>query len=644
MRGKELVIQCQQDDQVFELIPDSKLTSALPRSLIRDYAHWYNTNTFVIDIRPLTDPWTPNLEENWSMAFQLNDALALSRQRKSGLRQFLVDPNHAISHAIHTIFAPLEPSVFDLLITVDYGASTEYQPQNLTISLPRYNLVFALTEKGDLECLSHRRYFVDPTQDVGTLYGLSNMLVLRCRSGAGHKRRLILPVGSIRPSSDGDTHPNVTIAIQSDTTSIKYHVYEIDDLLGRLRDTTLLGRLYRLYLHSLTSHQLVDPLLQRTGTQEALQGLAQGESFSFQTLLPEEITLLQEIGQLTPMRSLYSKQTNSLEIVQYNTTLPPTSEHCGFAAAVRKIWDYWMAIFVFHQHSHGPKDSNGDISFLPKYEEHAHKMLTSRSAVRNTFYAAMQSSNRDTTALLGKDDIYIAHDCLMVQGSIDREANVFDMSKVVHEWRQELDVTTRLSDTIRTWGQILARHPHSCLNYCSPWADESLVSTWRSLYELCRHADEDDQNRLAFVLTTVAYHNPNQRQLCTTLLAFATRHTFRNPRYDSPDSGSLDFSYGEIPTESQLKSLITANTVAFKDSEEYAELLRTGWTKKREKVTQSWYQSRLREEVDTCMAEIIRLREKVRIAPSALAHFSLLRTSNLQRELNTLFKHCYQNR
>ena len=379
MNAGELVMRCRRDDEVFELIPASKLTSALPRSLVRNYAHWYNMNTFVIEIRPLTDPWTPNLEENWSTAFKLNGACAFSRQRKSGLRQFLVDPNHAISHAIHKIFSPLEPSIFDLIITFHHGTTTNRRHQNFTISLPRYNLVFALTEQGDLDCVSHRGYLVDPIQDVGTLYGLSNMLVLRSHSGAGHKRRLVVPVGSIRSSSNGNTHPSVTIAIQPDDTSIKYHLYEVDDLLGRLRDTTLLSRLYRLYLHSLTSHQLVDPLLQRTGTEEALQGLAQGETFSFQTLLPEEVMLLEEIGRLTPMRYLYSKQTNSLERVQRNQTLPPTSEHHGFAAGVRKIWDYWMSIRAFYPDSRIPKETDGDNSFLPEYEEKAHKKLTRRS-------------------------------------------------------------------------------------------------------------------------------------------------------------------------------------------------------------------------------------------------------------------------
>ena len=644
MNASELIIRCRRDDEVFQLIPASKLTSALPRSLIRNYAHWYNTSTFVIEIRPLIDPWTPNLEENWSTAIQLNDTHAFSRQRKSGLRQFLVDPNHAISRAIHTVFSPLEPSIFDLVMTFHHETSTSCRHQDFTISLPRYNLVFALTEQGDLDCVSHRGYLVDPIQDVGTLYGLSNMLVLRSRSGAGHKKRLIVPVGSIRSSSNGNTHPSVTIAIHPDETSIKYHLYEVDDLLGRLRDTTLLSRLYRLYLHSLTSHQLVDPLLQRTGTEEALQGLAQGETFSFQTLLPEEAMLLEEIGRLTPMRSLYSKQTKSLERVKRNQTLPPTSEHHGFAAGVRKIWDYWMSIRAFYPDSRIPNETDGDSSFLPEYEEAAHKKLTCRSAVRSALYAPTQPDDHNSTVSKRQDEIYTARDCPIGQASVGREATAFEMSKLAHEWQKELDVAMQLPDAIKKWGRISARQPNLSLSYCSAWANESLESTWRSLYEVCRHTPKSDRDRLAFVLSTLAYHNPDQCQLYVTLLAFATHRIFKEPRYNPPSSGSLDFSYSEIPTEMQLKELITANAMPFESSSEHQELLRVGWKEGRERTMRARYESRVQQEINKCMTEIIWSREQDHISPSALARFYLLNKDSLHSELNTLFKNCHQNR
>jgi hypothetical protein len=83
MNGNDLVIRCHRDDEVFEFLPESKLKSALPRCLVHVYTHWYNTKTDVIEIRPLSDPWTPNLGKNWSTEFRLNGGVSFSRQQES---------------------------------------------------------------------------------------------------------------------------------------------------------------------------------------------------------------------------------------------------------------------------------------------------------------------------------------------------------------------------------------------------------------------------------------------------------------------------------------------------------------------------------------------------------------------------------
>ena len=647
MDGRDLIIRCCRDDKVFELLPESKLKSALPRCLLHDYVHWYDTKTRIIEIRPLSDPWTPNLGKNWSAEFQPDGGASFSRPQEFGLRQFLIDPNNAISRAMHEVFSPLEQSIFDLFISFNYKQANDHKPQPPTISLPRYNLTFSLTAQGDLHCLSHRGYLVDPTQDIGTLYSLSNMLVLRSPSTASQKRRLILPIGSFEASSDGNAHPNVTIAIDPDATSVKYHLYEVDDTLGRLLDTTLFSRLYRLYLHALTAHQLADPLLKCTGTEEAVKGLAQGETFSFQSLLPEEIALLEEIGKLTPLRHLYSHQTKSMENVKRNTTLPPTSEHYGFAAAVREIWDYWMSIRVLYPDSHTPEEANEAESFLPEYEKAAHKNLTRRSVARNILYAPMHCLGHDAGAPLGEDESYTARDCLMTSmapHSIDREAGVFEMSKLVHEWRSGLDVTTQLLDIIQSWGQIPACQSNLSLDYCSAWVDDSLESTWRPLYDICRRAEEIDRSQLAFVLATLVYHNPEQRELCVTLLAFATNPIFGQPHHDPPKSGDLDFDYGETPSESRLRSLVTANTVAFEDSPEQTELLQGVWNQLRAQEIRSQYESRLQQDIDDCVGHMMRQQEQSQVPPSVLANFDLFNKSKLLTELNDLFEKCSQNR
>jgi hypothetical protein len=605
MDDTDLVIRCRHDDQVFELVPDLKLTSALPRSLIRNYTHWYNLKSHIIEIRPLSDPWTPNLAENWSTALPIDGSLTLSRQLEPDRRQFLVNPNHSICRAIHKVFSPLEPSRHDLIVTFDYGSFTNHQARNLTISLPRYNLVFALTEQGDLECLSHRGYLVDPNQDIGTLYGLSNMLVIR-HSTDSHKRRLILPVGVVHQSGgNSNGHPHVTITVDPIDISIRYHLYEVDDLLGRLRDTTLLGRLYRLYLHALTSHQLVDPLLGCTGTEEAFQGLAQGETFSFQTLLAEEITVLKNFELLTP--NPYHS-ISLLETFQWSALLPPTDKRYTYEAAVRKVLDYWASIRPFY--ANGP-------------ETQAEEPSTYR-AVRNA---------RDVPSLIsGSDMTYATRDCLVVKSSIDNEAEAYKISKLVHEWSRELDVTTQLSDVIRGWRNISAREPRLSLDYSGAWVSQSLNSTWRSLYELCRHASKDDRERLAFVLATIAYHHPTQRQICRTLLAFATNDIFKARHHDSPNSGNLDFSYGEIPTENGIRSLVSGNKIPFRGA------------RKTLAVVLDKYNARVQQEVNSCVDIMMGLREQEHVSFTALLHFSLLKKTSLHSQLNNLFKNCYQNR
>jgi hypothetical protein len=67
------------------------------------------------------------------------------------------------------------------------------------------------------------------------------------------------------------------IDVPGDAVSVRYRVYEGNELLGRLREATFSDRLYLLYLHALTSHQLVDPLTKRTGTAGALEGLKRAE-------------------------------------------------------------------------------------------------------------------------------------------------------------------------------------------------------------------------------------------------------------------------------------------------------------------------------------------------------------------------------
>ena len=632
MNSQDLVIRSYRDNEVSELIPESKLTSTLPLSLINDYTHWYNTKTHVVEVRPLSDRWTPNLEKNWSTTFPLDGSPALSRQPESGVRQFLVAPTHALSRTVHNVFLPLEPNIFNLLITF---CSTNYHTQPLHISLPRYNLTFAVTEQGALGCHSHRGFIVDPDEDIGTLYGLSSKLVLCRSSKVGRERKLIVPIGSIKPSLTGTNHPAVSIDVASNAKSVGYRVYVVDELLGQLREATFSDRFYRLYLHALTSHQLVDPLTKRTGTEEALEGLNWASSFSFQTLGSEDLKWLQCLGQLTPHRSLYSRQTKTMQIVQRHTSLPPTLEHHDFAEAVQKIWSHWQTIRVFQE-----RTQDGNKEFLSAYQTGEHRELTRRAAARHLFYTPSESVPPNSRA---KDSNHTPLDCMRELGSVDREALAFETAKLVQEWSGNLDVTAHLLSDIKGWGKVQARQANLTFDYSDIWVQTSLLTVWRSLYDLCCAAKKElDQSKLTFLLATLTYLHPDERQLHTTLLAFATHPQFA--QLAPPNSGDLDFSYGDAPTESTLRSFISSNTVGFEQSSESTELDRLEWTSQRDDTFRSRYRSRQQQQINDCVAKLLHLRYQDHISPSVLFGFDLLEEGSLLIQLNKTLGHCYQNR
>jgi hypothetical protein len=66
-------------------------------------------------------------------------------------------------------------------------------------------------------------------------YDLPNEAVLFHPSKTGRERELIVPLGSIRPSSIGVNHLVVSIGVAGDAASGGCRVYEVDQSLNRLR-------------------------------------------------------------------------------------------------------------------------------------------------------------------------------------------------------------------------------------------------------------------------------------------------------------------------------------------------------------------------------------------------------------------------
>ena len=265
------MIQAQRNNtcEILELIPPEKLRSDLPTLLIEEHAHWLNLSTSVIEIRPLNSLWEQS-RENWRIA------TVHGRYHIYKDHQCLVDKRSRTWAMVSSLLEGLDLSD-NLIVT----ATTANSPQmaQLCVALPRHGLSFFVNSDGDLESNDFKEMVYDDSQDIGTLSGLVNKLVLRPKGKieVGLVPRLVLV-----------PHDPFRTGVLSEVQhwflpSATYHFYKVDAELGYLRgDSSWESKLFLSYLHAQTSIDWrPDPLTGRTGAQEALSIL---QSAGYQSL------------------------------------------------------------------------------------------------------------------------------------------------------------------------------------------------------------------------------------------------------------------------------------------------------------------------------------------------------------------------
>ena len=326
-----------------------------------------------------------------------------------------------------------------------------------------------------------------------------------------------------------------------------------------------------------------------------------------------------------------------MQVVEWNPFLPPNVQHHDFEGVVRKIWDYWVSIRVFlpEFRERGRKDP-----FLLEYKGGGHEELNKRASSRHRLLIPPVPYEAFLTP---KDANYSPRDSLASSNSASREAIVFEMSRLVQDWPLGLNVSCCLRSTMQGW-QVLSKHnPDVTLHYSSAALDASLKATWRSLYNLCRRADQSaDESKLTFLLSSLVYRHPDQTQLYHSLLAFATNRAFSKPRHSPPESGDLDFSYGETPTREKLDPLVSAMIKPFPESPEYQVYVELGCTPKLEREQYAQYVSHRQEELDDCVADLMQPFSCGHIPGSTFDSFELI--SGDPFEIDKLLNNCHENR
>ncbi|KAI5839418.1 hypothetical protein DFP73DRAFT_211814 [Morchella snyderi] len=542
MHGNELVIRTRVPGSAekYELIPHTKLSGDFPEQFVEEYVHWMNVDTGDIEFRPMSHPWTTT-ERNWHVSYSSTAPIYMDLGYER-----IVDIRSPTASMIGSVLGPLETAT-----RIDMSFRPKEGKLFLSIRLPRLKLEFFINGDNELESRQFRGAIVDKNQNIGTLSGLVNRLVL-CHDTV---RSVIIPYGEV-DFNNHRGHVRVDIHTQG-LPRVQYFSYNIDSRLGRLvSNGSLTSHLYKAYLHAVTSHCLPDPLTRRTGAEEALDNLRSAVTWSFQKLMPEDIKMFRLIASLTPHRQYYPDHLRVMQTVKWKP-IASTMQHDEYHQIVMGVFDHATRFHVLRERD--------EPEVEPYYKEKYDTGLLQRAAVRNSSYRKEEFGG--SLLKTANDTPYGSRDSQFEQ--LD-ETHVYHVSRAVESWRPNLDTSSNIMNILEGWKRIggSTTDPGFRLGYDHRWTgkDTTLGGIWGSVYyACCKSRQKNNTYQLMFFLSTLAYSGA-ALQLLGSLLAFATDPKFEN--LTAPCHSSYDLTQGYSPVKSELMNIIQNSQVSFSSSTE----------------------------------------------------------------------------
>ena len=327
-------------DSTYELLPPRIFRDEVPTAFLHDFVHWYNCRTGDVEFRPVSDPWTASSSGEWRLLKGEHSKWLLTQPRTG---RFLVAATSNTARAVTKIlFALAQPPFIHLTLPKITDQPSPFSV--LAADIPTLRIAFRL-DKGSCEMYSqdYPGMSIATDQDVGTLIGLRNKLVLRHQQTS--QKRLLLLDGSTsskRQISNSACEPmvdhvDVTVNTSGDQPC-RVHSFIIDSQLGRLTSNgTLQSMLVLAFLHAVTASPVPDPFTQKTGTEEALSILGSSAMRSFSKLSPESITMLVQIAKLTPEMDFYPKPVHGMQTLRWSEGLSFLSQDPNFYVQVKSI-------------------------------------------------------------------------------------------------------------------------------------------------------------------------------------------------------------------------------------------------------------------------------------------------------------------
>ncbi|KAG8690421.1 hypothetical protein FRC11_011666 [Ceratobasidium sp. 423] len=550
LKRKQLAIQAQKDGRLYELIPHEKLSGDFPLFFSTDYHHWANLGDKTVEFRPLSSPWSAD-EYQWRLRF--NDSQATTLESSKG-DSFLIDIHSVPFKLLSLSIGPLES---DWYIHVTYSSEGLVE-----VELPRMKFSFFINEDKQLESRNFQGQILDENQSAGTLFGLKNQLLLRAKGAIAQSlprsRSVLIPDGEITFATHGH---HVSVSVQSDSRrNVEVYHYKIDnDLKYLATDSGLTSRLFKVYLHALTSYCLPDPLTGRTGTEEALDELSHASTSSFEQINIKQAGLLKAIGSLTPKREYYPPHLQRMQTT-YWANLPPLSQHFAFSLVAAEILRRADTLQLFY-----PLDF--------KLQEYIAALETSgallkRAARRTVMYyppTAASYSTHIIDSLAVSDTMCPGRDSL--GGDWEEAGQVASWaSGMAHQnWRKPVFKPYDLVSLAESWGTLNDPEKYKTLSYDSSWLSATLGSCWINLYNLLRRAGtSSNRYMLSAHLASVAFGKTMPTEVIPVFLAFATNPKFR--ALDPPLHKKFVLKDGYEPTIKRVEEIVSAAAYSVESS------------------------------------------------------------------------------
>ena len=546
-KDSELILKARKpgDSRILQLIPQSIFEGDFPAQFVSDYIHWLDLSTGEVEFRPAQLRWIPR-PSNWRLHVQSpgkKSRTVLEKPSQGNSPTQLIDIRSGTFDVVSGLLSPLELPK-DIIAT--------HTSRMLEISLPRFRLSFFANKIGELECRNIPGYVVDKTQSCGTMFGLRNKLILCPSLTTGNPeaallpRKVIVPQGDIRFQTEGN-FTSVSINYSSEP-HVGWHEYTIDTDLGRLTSNGNLNRtLYKCYLHALTSHCLPDPLLNHTGTEEALYILRGAACTSFQRLDPHMAKLLILIGALSafsPFRRFKRADRAIAEVGSEN--LPGLSQHYNFSRNVCTILDHARGLESLYDRP--VVFENPNILYQ--------RSLNRRAAYRNQLYYSSDLHIPEESS----PPCDVEYKSRVVSNGTGEQV-AFQTAWSIWNGRPSLDnALPQLWDLMNLWRFLGPAKRGISLRYSRYWVDFKPARDWFAIYDLCRHSV--DRNRrdlsieLSFSLSAAAFSRSRRGYLevIPCIIIFALDERCRN--LSPPRNISYDLSDGLAPQLTYLRALI----------------------------------------------------------------------------------------